>query len=193
MYTLFTDKGEDFKCNIGVEGASLSNTIARLVLESKDLNLLFQGTINNDGTCVIPIKKLKNILPEGTQGRMKLEVVADDTFFSPWEDDFQVNVNKKVTVEVLNDTRNTIKENTINVQISGINKSNKPTKKVVSSTPKKSHSEMIGEVLTNNGVTLDNFDKHHKKVQKIVESYVKKHKIKTDTNDLMNEIIINLK
>ena len=128
MYTLYTDKSEDFKCNIGVEGADISKTTARLVLENNNVNLMFEGTVDKSGNCIIPIKKLKNILPEGIEGRMKLEVVADDTFFSPWEDSFLVKVNKRVTVEVANDTRkSTIKETKIKVQVSEQKKS-KPKK-----------------------------------------------------------------
>jgi len=193
MYTLYIDKSEDFKCNIGVEGASISNTTARLVLENKNVNLMFEGKVSKDGTCVIPIKKLKHILPEGTEGKMKLEVIADDTFFSPWEDDFSVKINKRVTVEVTNDTRNTIKENKIQVSVKGIDKPKPIVKNTVVNKPRRSHSELIGEVLSKRGVTLDNFDKHVKSVEKLVESYVKKHKIHESADNLLNEIIINLK
>ena len=193
MYTLYTDKSEDFKCNIGVEGADISNTFARLVLENKNVNLMFEGKVSKDGTCIIPIKKLKHILPEGTEGKMKLEVVADDTFFSPWEDEFSVKINKRVTVEVANDTRNTIKENKIQVSVQGIDKPKPSIKKTSIKRPTKTHSEIIGEVLSKRGVTLDNFDKHVKSVEKLVEGYVKKHKLKESTDNLLNEIIINLK
>ena len=74
MYTLYTDKSEDFKCNIGVEGADITNTHARLVLENSTMNILFEGKVNKSGDCVIPIKKLKHILPEGVGGKLKLEV-----------------------------------------------------------------------------------------------------------------------
>ena len=193
MYTLYTDKSEDFKCNIGVEGASISNTTARLVLENKNVNLMFEGKVSKDGTCTIPIKKLKNILPEGTEGKMILEVVADDSFFSPWDDDFSVKVNKRVTVEVANDTRKTIKENKVQVKVSGLDKPKPTIRKAVVNKPKLSHSEMIGEVLTKKGVTLDNFDSHVDSVQKLVETYIKKYKIKESADNLLNEIIINLK
>ena len=41
MYKLFTDKKENFECKIELEGASLDDAVARLVVESKKLNLLF--------------------------------------------------------------------------------------------------------------------------------------------------------
>jgi len=194
MYTLYTDKSENFKCNIGVEGAEISNTTARLVLENSNINLMFEGKVSKDGSCVIPIKQLKNILPEGTEGKMKLEVVADDTYFSPWEDNFQIKVNKRVTVEVANDSsKSTIKENKVNIQVSGITskKSRKP--KSVSIQKKRIPSEILGEVLSKKGVTLNNFDKHVDLIVPLIEKYIKKYKLKESPDSLLNEIIINLK
>jgi hypothetical protein len=196
MYTLYTDKTEDFKCNIGVEGATINNTKARLVLESKDMNLLFEGSIDSSGNCIIPIKKLKHILPEGIEGMMKLEVIADDTYFSPWEDSFQVKVNKKVTVEVANDSRKqNIKENKINIQVTGVQKENKQIARVSKVTPirKRSHSDIVSEILNSKGINLKNFDKHINKVVPLVEAYVKKYNVKESTDDFLNEVIINLK
>ena len=45
MYKLFTDKTELFECNINISGASLSNTQARLVIETPELTLLFKGEV----------------------------------------------------------------------------------------------------------------------------------------------------
>jgi hypothetical protein len=41
MYKLFTDKTELFECNVKLEGASLKNSQARLIIESEEINLLF--------------------------------------------------------------------------------------------------------------------------------------------------------
>ena len=198
MYTLYTDKTEDFKCNIGVEGASISNTKARLVLESSDMNLLFEGSIDPSGNCIIPIKKLKHILPEGIEGIMKLEVIADDSYFSPWEDTFQVKVNKKVTVEVANDSRKQkIKENKVNIQVTRLQQENKQqqVKKVSRDVPKRkrSHSDIVSEILNSKGINLKNFDKHIDKVVPLVEAYVRKYNVNEPTDDFLNEVIINLK
>jgi len=100
MYKLFTDKTELFECSIKLEGASLSNSKARLIIESPDVSLLFNGEIDGTGKCKIPIKKLKGLLNEETKGNIKLEVIADDTFFTPWESPFTVQASKKLTVEV---------------------------------------------------------------------------------------------
>ena len=104
MYKLFTDKSELFECDIKLEGASLSKSKARLVVETSDYSLLFDGSISSKGKCEIPIRKLKGLIDENTTGNIRLEVIAEDTFFTPWESDFEVDASKKVTVEVKSQT-----------------------------------------------------------------------------------------
>jgi hypothetical protein len=99
-FQLFTDRQELFEAKIKIEGASLNESFCRLVIESDEWNLVFKGTIDKSGNCSIPIKKLRNVLPEGTIGKMKLEVIAEDTYFVPWESEFKVEVAKSVQVEV---------------------------------------------------------------------------------------------
>jgi hypothetical protein len=70
MYKLYTDKQETFECDIQLEGASLTNSTARLVIETEDLALLFKGTINTSGRCTIPVKKLKGLLGENVKGNV---------------------------------------------------------------------------------------------------------------------------
>jgi len=189
MYTLYTDKGEDFKCNIGVEGAKISDTQARLVLKNDNLNLLFEGKVSSDGTCTIPIKKLKNVLEEGTTGEIKLEVIAEDTYFTPWEDEFEVKTNKKVTVEVANDTtKASIKETKININVDVPQK----VKKTPSKTTKKNHGKILSELLSKNGVTISNLKENTLKINNLVGKYVKKFDVKEDPSTLINQIIENL-
>ena len=45
MYKLFTDKAELFECSISLQGASLKESRARLVVETPDYSLLFNGNI----------------------------------------------------------------------------------------------------------------------------------------------------
>jgi hypothetical protein len=99
FYPVYKDKSENFSCDVLVEGASISDTKARLILESDDWTLMFEGDIDRYGKCTIPIKKL-NILNEGVVGKIRLEVIADSTVFTPWEDDFKVKMSKKVLVQV---------------------------------------------------------------------------------------------
>ena len=136
MYTLYADKSEDFKCKISVEGSKISETKARLVIHSANVSLLFEGTIDPDGTCVVPIKKLKNLLAEGETGTMALEVISEDTFFSPWEDDFSVKVNKKVSVVVEQQHQEPVKESRIKVEVMPqAEKSINETKKIETKQP----------------------------------------------------------
>ena len=100
MYKLYTDKQETFECDLYLEGAELKNSSARILVETEDLTLLFPGTIDKKGNCKVPIKKLKGLLDEKSQGNIKLEVIAEDTLIEPWQSKFVVETSKKVTVEV---------------------------------------------------------------------------------------------
>ena len=108
MYTLYSDKNNIFECDIQLEGASLSQAFARVIVEGENLNLVFNGNINNEGNCRIEMPKL-NMLKEG--GEMKLEVIADDMYFNPWNSNFELKKSKNITVEVKQPTTNVIKEN----------------------------------------------------------------------------------
>ena len=117
-YKLFIDKGELFECNIQIEGASIENSEVRLIIESDIWDLLFKGTINSAGKCSIPVKKL-SLLPEGTRGKIKLEVIAEDTRFVPWEDRFIVKADKKVYVQVKEQKENKFFDK-LSINVSGI-------------------------------------------------------------------------
>ena len=54
-YKLYTDKKEIFECKITLEGASLKDAVSRIVVNTPDLKLMFEGTIDNQGNCKIPI------------------------------------------------------------------------------------------------------------------------------------------
>ena len=110
MYKLYTDKQEVFECSIELHGASLSKSQARLVVESEDLIILFKGSISEGGKCTIPVKKLRGLLEENTKGTIKLEVIADDVYFCPWQSDFAIETSKKVTVEVTSQQKQAITE-----------------------------------------------------------------------------------
>lgn len=121
-YKLYTDRNENFECEVSVKNASLKGSLARLVVESADnINLVFNGRIEGD-KCIVPVRRLKGILDENTRGKMHLEVVVEDTYFRPWQSDFVVEEHTSVKVKV-------------NEQVT---KSNKPIVEVkMPSTPKK--------------------------------------------------------
>ena len=99
-YSLYTDKPNKFNCNIEIEGTSLAKSQVRLVVETDEMTYMFKGTIENNGLCEVNIPKTKHFLPEGSNGNMRLEVIADDVYFEPWASDFSVKTNKKVNVVV---------------------------------------------------------------------------------------------
>ena len=98
-YKLYLDKAENFECEVAVKNASLKGSIARLIVESDGVNLVFNGKIDGD-KCVIPIKKLKGILDENTKGNMHLELIVEDIYFKPWQSDYTVEEHTSVKVKV---------------------------------------------------------------------------------------------
>jgi hypothetical protein len=96
-YPVFIDKSENFICEIELEGAQLKDTQVRLVLETENWNLLFNGEIDRNGKVNIPIKKL-SLFDEGDHGSIKMEVIAEGTVFIPWEQEFEAKRSKKVMV-----------------------------------------------------------------------------------------------
>jgi hypothetical protein len=100
-YILNNDRQEDFECVLSLEGASLDDSSARILLEVNDTIIMFKGIINEGGKCQVPIKNLRRIFPSEVTGKMKLEVIAEDTYFSPWEDDVTIKPSKSITVETV--------------------------------------------------------------------------------------------
>ena len=159
MYKLFTDKSELFECDIKLEGASLSKSKARLVVETSDYSLLFNGSISSGGKCEIPIRKLKGLIDENTSGNIRLEVIAEDTYFTPWESDFEVDASKKVTVEVKTQTtKKPIVEAKVKVKI----KNTKPT------ITEKDHVMNLFKLLIKDDINVDNISYKRNALNNIV-------------------------
>jgi hypothetical protein len=135
MYPLYSDKPNLFECQIQLEGCSLNDASARLIIESEQNSLVFNGEIDKNGACLIPIKKLKGLVSEN--GGMKLEVIADDMYFSPWESEYNLQQSKKVTVEV----------KTPNQSKSKLFESNKPKINVTFKDPKPLKKQMKKRVV----------------------------------------------
>jgi len=183
MYKLFTDKTEVFECNIKLEGASLKNSQARLIIESEDVNLMFEGTINKDGKCSIPIKKLKGLLEDNTSGQIKLEVIAEDTYFTPWKSEFIVEASRKVTVEVKSNDAEVIKENALKIQISGIEEVDPVTEHIV----------RIVKMLVKEDINIKNLTVKKDKLNNIVGTYLNENKIEQEiVQEIINGIIEKL-
>ena len=168
MYKLFTDKSELFECDIKLEGASLSKSTARLVVETPDYSLLFKGNINSRGKCEIPIRKLKGLIDENTKGNIRLEVIAEDTYFTPWESDFEVDVSKKVTVEVKSQsTKKPILETKVKVKV----KNEKPT------LTEKQHVINLFKLLIKEDINVDNISFKRNELNNIVATYLQENHV----------------
>jgi hypothetical protein len=115
-YRVYRDKPETFICDMEITGANPANSKARVIIESSDMTYMFEGTIDGKGHCEIPLKKM-NFLNENEIGKIKLEVIADDMVFNPWEDSFVAINSKKVTVKVTESVDTTPK---VGVRISNI-------------------------------------------------------------------------
>lgn len=99
-YKLYLDKNNLFECDIQLQGASLKSSFARIIVEGKEHSYVFNGEIDENGHCSVEINKLKDIFENNETGTIKLEVVADDVYFSPWEDAYQTDLSKKIDVVV---------------------------------------------------------------------------------------------
>ncbi len=173
MYKLFTDKAELFECDIKIEGSSLSKSIARLVVETSDYSLMFNGKISTDGRCQIPIKKLKGLIDESSKGNIRLEVIAEDTYFIPWKSDFEIEASKKVTVEVRSQQKPLIESKGPKIQVSNIKetkKINKPKQVTITESEKK-HIINIMKLLIHENVNIDNLSIKKNKLNKVIATY----------------------
>ena len=166
MYKLFTDKTEVFECSISLQGASLKKSKARLVVETPEYSLLFNGSISKSGKCEIPIKKLKGLIDEDTTGNIRLEVIAEDTFFTPWNSNFEVETSKKVTVEVKTQTtKKPIVEAKVKVK-------EKPT------ITEKQHVINLFKLLIKEDINVDNISFKRNELNNIVATYLKENTVK---------------
>ena len=166
MYKLFTDKTELFECNISLQGASLKKSKARLVVETQDYSLLFNGSINSNGKCEIPIRKLKGLIDEDTSGNIRLEVIAEDTFFTPWQSDFEVETSRKVTVEVKNQTSSK--------PILEAKATIKPQQVTIS---ERDHVVNLFKLLIKEDINIDNISYKRNELNNIVATYLSEHTI----------------
>ena len=179
MYKLFTDKTELFECSISLQGASLKKSKARLVIETPEYSLLFNGSISKGGKCEIPIKKLKGLIDEDTKGNIRLEVIAEDTYFTPWESDFEVNESKKVTVEVKTQTtKKPIVEAKVKVKV----KSKKPT------ITEKDHVMNLFKLLIKDDINVDNISYKRNALNNIVATYLQENTVK-NTGKVINGVL----
>ncbi len=182
MYTFYTDKQEMFECKLDLEGAKLTDSKVRLVLESNNYNLLFYGTINESGKCQIPVKKLKSLLQESDTGKVKLEVIAEDTYFEPWKDTYNVKTSKKVTVEVVSkEVAKPITEKKVTAIVEKVEKVDPKTTQFL-------------KILEKKNITLANIREHIKTIQTLSEIFTKKYNLSdSEKRSIVDGVVSKLK
>jgi len=178
-YKLYTDKQEIFECNIFLEGASLTKATSRIIVETQDLKLLFEGTIDKDGNCKVPIKKLRGLVGEDTKGTMKLEVIAEDTYFIPWESDFEVDTAKKIKVEVKQQSKPLVKSSKPKMVVKEVKHPFDPVEKVVN-------------ILHKQGVGVSTIYESKKKMIPMLKKYSTKTGYKRGAKNFIKEVIQKL-
>ena len=177
MYKLFTDKAELFECDIKIDGSSLTKSTARLVVETSEYSLMFNGQISKDGHCKIPIRKLKGLIDESAKGNIRLEVIAEDTFFTPWQSDFEVETSRKVTVEVKTQTtQKTILEAKATIKPQQVTKS------------EKKHVVNLFKLFIKEDINIDNISYKRNELNNIVATYLKENTV-DDTEKVINGVI----
>ena len=178
-YKLYTDKQENFECQIFLEGTSLSKAKARLVVEGKGFNLMFDGKINKDGKCQVPIKKLTGLLDENDTGHIKLEVIAEDTYFQPWQSEFSVDTAKKIKVKVKEQDEQTAETLHKKMYVTEVKNHFDPVKKIVNT-------------LVENGVSVNTVLENKSRIVKILKEYSDKVKFKKGSKIFIREVIQKL-
>jgi hypothetical protein len=178
-YKLYTDKQEVFECKIYLEGASLTKATTRVVIQTNDLNLMFEGKIDKEGNCKVPIKKLRGLLGENDKGTMKLEVIAEDTYFLPWESDFVVGTEKKIKVEVKQQSKSLLTSSKPKMVVEEINHPFDPVDKIV-------------DVLHKQGVNVFTIYEEKKRMLPILKKYVTKIGYTQGAKKFIKEVIQKL-
>ena len=186
MYKLYTDKIENFEAKIKLEGASLKKSKARLVVESDDFDLMFKGTISDTGVVKVPVKRLRGLVDENTKGKIKLEIIAEDTYFTPWESTFHVEASRKVTVE--------IKSQTSSDSINEASKASRHKVEILSQTKptlsEKQHVINLLKMLIKEKINIKNLSIKRNKLNNIVAEYINENKITQEQKTpVINKVI----
>lgn len=189
MYKLYTDKTELFECTIKLQGASLSKSKVRLLVESSELNLLFPGTVDGEGKCTIPIAKLRGLFDENTQGNIKLEVIADDVYFTPWESNFMVEASRKLTVEVKSQMATLLESQSPSITVEVRKDVQENLDNPTIPMPIQEHIYKLFKILAREDINLKNITYKKDKLNNIVATYLQENTIPQEKN---SEIISGL-
>ena len=167
---LYTDKSEIFECNVSLEGASIKDSKLRAILKFDDKNLMIEGKIKSNGKGEIIFPKLKNISQDGQVGKMELEVIAEDAYFQPYDETFQVITSKKAKVEVFSKT------------------TSKPKIVIEKVTPETALMKMLKE----NGITKKKLVKNKSRFSKVLHNYYREANVQESFNVFLSKVIKRL-
>jgi hypothetical protein len=147
-----------------------------------DKNLLFYGKIKENGKCEIRIPALKEF--EESSGTVILEIIADSTYFESWRDTFELETNKKVTVEMVEKSDDVLVEKKIvpHVQIIEPKDENK--------TNRVNNIEGFKKFVTEKKISLTEIVKDKDKYLKLLMEYKKQKSLdKKDVVKIHEEIV----
>ena len=170
MLKLYTDKSEIFECNVALEGVDIKDSKIRAILKFDDKNLMIEGKIKSGGKGEIIFPKLKGLTKEGQKGTMELEVIADDAYFQPYEENFEVKVSKKAIVEVIS------------------KKEKKPKIIIEKVTPESELMRMLKE----NGITKKILVKNKSRFSPVLHNYYKEANVKEGFNVFLSKVLKRL-
>ena len=171
-----------FECDISLSGASLKDATARLVIETENVNLLYKGTIGSKGNCKVPVHKLRGLLDESAKGKIKLEVIAEDTYFIPWESDFSVETSKSVTVEIKSQSPKVIKESSKPKMAVKVKKSVEDEIFIEDDAPtitETQHAVNLLKLLIKEDINMTNISIKRNRLNNIVATYIQENPIDT--------------
>ena len=170
MLKLYTDKKELFECNVALEGVNVKDSKIRAILKFEDKNLMIEGKIKSGGKGEIVFPKVKGLTDDGQNGTIELEVIAADAYFQPYEEEFQVTVSKRVTVEVLG-------------------KSEQKPKIVVEKITQETD---LLTMLRENGITKKIMLKNKTRFSKVLHNYYKEAQIQEGFNEFLSTVLEGL-
>jgi hypothetical protein len=149
---LMIDEENELTFQVQIEGTRPGAAKCRLMLESKDMSLAFEGDSSGDEVTVT-LPPLDHVLKEGIYD-MTLEVVVDDRFFEPLKLQGSFDKRLKVTAEAVTvKAKPRVKTSASLVEVkkknntAKVNISNKTRKKVIKESDKKITDKEIYNII----------------------------------------------
>ena len=145
---LMIDEENELTFQVQVEGTRPGTAKCRLMLESKNMMLAFEGQSTGDEVAVT-LPPLDHIIKEGTYD-MTLEVVVDDRFFEPLKLQGAFEKRLKVTAEAVT-VRSKPKVRT-SASLVEVNRQSKPAKVKVSNRSSEKVLSEKNDILTDKDI-----------------------------------------